>query len=235
MKILLIPLMLAILISSAANAQDNTSAYWASQGSNLIEQYKYDDALKAYDRALEINESYIAARAGRSEALWHLGRYNESLVDSDKALKLDPNYVRAWVSRGVSLHGLADFNGSRQAFDRAIEVDPNYAMAWNDEAWLFYKYDMYQDAIDYSDRAISRLSQDLAATLDTKAMALAKLGRNEEALQYIDKSLELTPDDSIVWTHRGDILKALGNQTGSEEAYARAKELPEQVMDESSV
>ena len=75
------------------------------------------------------------------------------------------------------------------------------------------------------------LNKNLAATIDTKAVALEKLGKNDEALQCIDKALELTPMDSIVWIHKGDILKALGNQTGSEAAYAKAKELPEQLLD----
>jgi len=235
MKILFILIMLAISISSAASAEDNTSAYWTLQGIDLSGQQKYEDALQAFDKALEINESYIAAWVGRSEALWHIGRYNESLTSSDKALKLDPNHVRAWIMRGVTLHGLGDFNGSDQAYDRAIEIDPAYGMAWNDKAWLYYKQDQYQKAVDYSDRAIRQLNKELAATLDTKAVALAKLGKNDEALQYIDKALDLTPEDSIVWIHKGDILKALGNQTGSDAAYAKAKELPEQVLDESSV
>jgi tetratricopeptide (TPR) repeat protein len=227
--------MLVVSISSATSAEDNTSAYWTAQGNELREQYKFDDAIQAYDKALEINESYIAALAGKGEALWNTGRYNESLQSFDEALNLSPYYVRAWVGKGVALHGLGDFNGSRRSYDMALDIDPAYAMAWNDKAWLFYKQDMYQEAVDYSDRAIKLLDKNLAATIDTKAVALEKLGKNDEALQLINRALELTPTDSIVWTHRGDILKALGNQTGSEAAYARAKELPGQILDESSV
>jgi tetratricopeptide (TPR) repeat protein len=234
-KALLILTMLAISISLAASAEDNTSVYWTAQGNKLLEQYKFNDSIQAYDKALQINESHIAALAGKGEALWKIGRYNESIISFDKALNLDPNYVRAWVGKGVALHGLGDFNGSRNAYDIALEIDPNYAMAWNDKAWLLYKQDQYEEAINYSDRAIGILNEDLAATLDTKGVALEKLGKNDEALQYIDRALELTPLDSIVWIHRGDILKALGNQTGSEAAYAKAKELPVQALDESSV
>jgi Flp pilus assembly protein TadD len=227
--------MLVVSISSAISAENNTSSYWTAQGNEFREQYRFDDAIQAYDKALEINESYIAALAGKGEALWNTGRYNESLQSFDEALNLSPYYVRAWVGKGVALHGLGDFNGSRRSYDMALDIDPAYAMAWNDKAWLFYKQDMYQEAVDYSDRAIKLLDKNLAATIDTKAVALEKLGKNDEALQWIDRALELTPTDSIVWIHRGDILKALGNQTGSEAAYARAKELPEQLLDESSV
>ncbi len=235
MKSLLILTMLAISISPAISAEENTSAYWTAQGDKLNAQYKFDDAIQAYDKALEINESYIAALAGKGEALWNTGRYNESLRSFDEVLNLSPYYVRAWVGKGVAFHGLGNFNESRRSYDRAIEIDPRYAMAWNDKAWLFYKQDMYQEAVDYSDKAIEILNRNLAATIDTKAVALEKLGKNDEALKWIDKSIELTPQDSIVWLHKGDILKALGNQTGSEAAYAKAKELPEQVLDESSV
>jgi tetratricopeptide (TPR) repeat protein len=235
MKALLILAMLAISISSAIGAEDNTSAYWTAQGDEFRAQYKYDDAIQAYDKALELNESHIAALAGKGEALWNTGRYNESLLSFDEVLNLSPYYVRAWVGKGVALHGLGDFNESRRSYDMALEIDPTFAMAWNDKAWLFYKQDMYQEAVDYSDRAIKILNKNLAATMDTKAVALEKLGKNDEALQCIDRALELIPTDSIIWIHKGDILKALGNQTGSDAAYARAKELPEQLLDESSV
>jgi tetratricopeptide (TPR) repeat protein len=235
MKVPFILIMLAVSIYSAANAEENTSAYWTGQGDDLYAQYKFDDALQAYDEALKINGSYIAALVGRGDALVRTGRYNESLQSYDNAIELDQNHVRAWVGRGIALQSLGDFNGSNQAYDRAIEIDPSYARAWNDKAWLYYKHDMYQEAVDYSDKAINLYNRDLAAVLDTKGVALAKLGRNDEALQYIDKALELTPLDSIVWIHRGDILKALGNQAGSEEAYAKAKELPSQALDETSV
>ncbi len=235
MKALFILAVLAISITSATNAEDNTSAYWTAQGDELREQYKFNDSIQAYDKALEINKSHIAALAGKGEALWNIGRYNESLLSFNEVLNLSPYYVRAWVGKGVALHGLGNFNESRQAYDEALEIDPAYAMAWNDKAWLFYKQDMYQEAVDYSDRAIKILNKNLAATIDTKAVALEKLGKNDEALQCIDRALELTPTDSIVWIHKGDILKALGNQTGSDAAYAKAKELPEQILDESSV
>ncbi|MDD4651228.1 MAG: tetratricopeptide repeat protein [Methanothrix sp.] len=226
---------MALYISSATSAEDNTSAYWTAQGDVLREQYKFDDAIQAYDKALKINESHIAALAGKGEALWNVGRYNESLQSFEEVLNLSPYYVRAWVGKGVALHGLGNFTESLRSYDMAIEIDPNYAMAWNDKAWLFYKQDMYQEAVDNSDRAIEILNRNLAATIDTKAVALEKLGRNDEALVWIDKALELSPTDSIVWIHKGDILKALGNKTGSEAAYAKAKELPEQNLDESSV
>ncbi|OPY55200.1 MAG: tetratricopeptide repeat protein [Methanosaeta sp. PtaU1.Bin112] len=235
MKALLIMAMLAMFISSATSAEENTSAYWTTLGDELNAQYKFDDAIQAYDKALEINKSHIAALAGKGEALWNTGRYNESLKSFDEVLNLSPYYVRAWVGKGVAFHSLGNLKESRRSYDRALEIDPKYAMAWNDKAWLFYKQDMYQEAVDYSDRAIEILDRNLAATIDTKAVALEKLGKNDEALEWIDKALELTPTDSIIWIHKGDILKALGNQTGSEAAYAKAKELPEQILDNSSV
>lgn len=234
-KALLILTILVLSIFMVASAEDNTSVYWTAKGNDLLEQYKFNDSIKAYDKALKINDSHIAALAGKGEALWKIGRYSESLQSFTKAINLDPNYVRAWVGKGVALHGLGDLNGSNNSYNIALEIDPNYAMAWNDKAWLFYKQNQYTEAINYSDKAIALLNRQLAATLDTKGVALEKLGRNAEALQYIDRALELTPLDSIVWIHRGDILKALGNQTGSEAAYAKAKELPMQALDESSV
>jgi tetratricopeptide (TPR) repeat protein len=234
-KALLILTILVISISLAASEDGNPSRYWTAQGNDLQQQYKFNDSILAYNKALSINQSNIAALAGKGEALWKIGMYNASIQCFDKALNLDKNYVRAWVGKGVALHGLGDLNDSSKAYDVALSIDPNYAMAWNDKAWLLYKQNRYNESINCSDKAIEILNRALAATLDTKGVALEKLGKNYEAMQYINKALELTPLDSIVWIHRGDILKVLGNQTGSDAAYAKAKELPMQALDESSV
>lgn len=233
MKLFLIAL-LAISFFPSAEADDSTSAAWNLQGDDLMNQSKYDEAIQAYDRALKIDESNIAALTSRGEALIYKGEYNASLAAFDRALEMDPHYMRALIDRGMALHALGDLNMSLDSYDRALKIDSKYARAWNGKAWLSYKQDEHQNAINYSDRAISIMERELSYTLDTKAMALAALGRYEDALAYIDRAIGLHPSDSVEWMHKGDILKALGRGAESEEAYARAREINNEVINDFS-
>lgn len=77
-----------------------------------------------------------------------------------------------------------------------------------------------------ADRALHYLYLDLSSTLDTKAMALAGMERYEEALDYLNRSLELDPNTAEVWIHKGNVLEALGRKGEAELAYSKANTLP---------
>lgn len=183
------------------SATDNTLFNWTDQGYILLDQYKYEDALVAFDNALNINKSYAAAWTGRGSAFNNMGNYSEAL----------------------------------QSYDKAIELHPVDGNALNGKAWLLYKRGQYDQAVEYAARAIEIQTADLSATLDTEGMALAGMGKYEEGLGYINRSIDLEPLDAIVWIHKGDILKAMGKQAEADAAYAQSKQLPEQYLGGESV
>ncbi len=217
------------------NATDNMLFNWTSQGYILLDQYKYEDALVAFDNALDINKSYAAAWRGKGSALNDMGNYSEALQAYDEALELNPEYVGAWRGRASALHGMGNYSQALQAYDKAIELDPSDGIALNGKAWLLYKRGQYNESAEYAARAIEIQAEDLSATLDTEGMALAGLGKYEEALGYINRSLDLEPLNAIVWIHKGDLLKAMGKQAEADAAYAQSKQVPEQYLDGESV
>jgi tetratricopeptide (TPR) repeat protein len=217
------------------NATENMLFNWTNQGYILLDQYKYEDALVAFDKALDTNKSYAAAWRGKGSALNGMGNYSEALQSYDRALDLNPEYVGAWIGKGSALHGMGNYSEALQAYDKAIELDPVNGNALNGKAWLLYKRGQYNEAAEYAARAIEIQAEDLSATLDTEGMALAGLGKYEEALGYINRSLDLEPLNSIVWIHKGDLLKAMGKQADADAAYAQAKQVPEQFLGGESV
>lgn len=235
MKGAIILLAIAASILTVTAVDNNTTVYWNSQGAVLLDQYKFEDALNAFNNSLKINSSNTVALIGQGKALESLGRANESLESYQKAIELDPGNAKAWIGRGIILHDLEMYNESLQSYNKAIELDPSDGMAFNDLAWLYYKQGNNIEALANVNRSIEILGIDLAAALDTKGMALFALGKNEEALGYINRTLELDPIDSIVWIHKGTILKAMGKTSESEAAFARAKELPAQSLTNESV
>jgi tetratricopeptide (TPR) repeat protein len=217
------------------SAGDNTTSYWNYQGGLFLLQYKYEDALNAYNNSLQINGSNVAALIGQGSALGNLGKSDEALESYQKAIEISPDNARAWIGRGIVLHDLGRYNESLRSYNHALELDPTNANAFNDKAWLYYKMGNNEEALTNANQSIDIFNSSLAAALDTKGMALAALGRNEAALGYINQALELDPLDSIVWIHKGNILKAMGNISGSEAAFAKVKELPAQNLNNESV
>ncbi len=56
---------------------------------------RYDEALEAFERALGLDEQYVAAWDGKAWVLGILGRKGEALAAVNRALELEPGYFDA--------------------------------------------------------------------------------------------------------------------------------------------
>jgi len=125
-------LAIAVLILAGIPAFGQTTAEeWFDKGVNLSNQSRYNEAMKAFDKAIELNPQSAEAWAGRGFSLNGQIKYYEALQAYDKATQLDPKLAEAWVGKGFAILSLSDnpFE-SFDAFDQAISLDPNYGIAW---------------------------------------------------------------------------------------------------------
>ncbi len=63
---------------------------------------RYDEAIRCYDTALEINPEYAYLWNGKGNALYDLGRYDEAIRCYDKALEINPEYKLAKKNREIA-------------------------------------------------------------------------------------------------------------------------------------
>ena len=79
---------------------------WYSKGNELMMQENNADALKAYDRATDLDPEHISAWNNKGIALFRLKRYQEAIDCYDKALGLKPDHANAWFNKAKALRGL---------------------------------------------------------------------------------------------------------------------------------
>ena len=112
--------------------------------------------------------------------------------------------------------------------ERNIALNPGFVQTY---FWLCPAYTdarQPEKAIDCVDKAI-RLSPhnpSLYGLLMTKAGALEALGRETEALDWVRRSLALSPASPIALHHEIALLKILGRDDEAREAYRRYSALP---------
>src|SRR5271169_3724713 len=121
-----------MLVSIAGAAQSLN--IWSHKGSELINSEKYNEAIKAYDKAIEINPHDSYAWDGKGVALGKLGKSDEAKTAFDKAIEIYPQYSKAWYNKGLALDQLNKYDEAIKAFDKAIEVNPHYSAAWYNKA-----------------------------------------------------------------------------------------------------
>ena len=68
---------------------------------------KSDEAIKAYDKAIEINPQYSDAWNNKGIALDNLNKSDEAIKAYDKAIEINPHNSIAWYNKGNALYKLS--------------------------------------------------------------------------------------------------------------------------------
>ena len=102
-----------------------------NKGAALYYQGKYDEAIQAYNKALEINPQFADAWSSKGNALNSLSKYDEAIQACDKAIEINPQFAEAWNNKGAALYYQGKYDEAIQAYDKAIEINPQFADAWS--------------------------------------------------------------------------------------------------------
>jgi tetratricopeptide (TPR) repeat protein len=178
----------------------------------LYDKSKYDGAVKAFDKAIELDPNSTAAWNSKGVALKAQNRFDEAIVAYDKAIELNPPH---WKTSHL-------YSDPRiMAYDKVIEFNPQLADAWFNKGRALYDQDKYSEAIIAYDRAVE-INPRLAGAWYSKGRALRNQGKYDEAILAYNKAIEIDPKDADVWYNKGIALRWLGRTTEADSAFADA-------------
>ncbi|MDV2504073.1 MAG: tetratricopeptide repeat protein [bacterium] len=182
-----------------------------------MEEYRngnYEASLKAYNKALEIDDQHAIAWSNKGLALWRLGKQKEALKVFQKSLELNPSNSTTLTIIGGALCRLGRFHEALEVLEEAHKLNPDYAMAWSWKGYVLGKLELEEDAISAHEKAISLAPLD-GRVLTQKAITLTDLNRHGEALVLLE---EILKDDlekeveSAAWSTKGLVLLEIGDQ-----------------------
>jgi lipoprotein NlpI len=109
------------------------------QARTALKREKFDDALKAADKATELDPKSTLAHFVRGEALGSMRRHKDAITAFEMCLKLDPKFHLAVDRRGGEHFKLGMIKESLQDFDRFLEAVPKaYENHWRRGISLYY-------------------------------------------------------------------------------------------------
>uniref|UniRef100_A0A8C1PX41 Serine/threonine-protein phosphatase n=1 Tax=Cyprinus carpio TaxID=7962 RepID=A0A8C1PX41_CYPCA len=85
----------------------------------------YENAIKYYTEALELNPSNAIYYSNRSLAYLRTECYGYALVDATRALELDKNYIKGYYRRATSNMALGKFKAALKDYETVVRVRPN--------------------------------------------------------------------------------------------------------------
>ena len=207
------------LVVIRGNAQD-----WFKLGRCLFSLKRYEEALKPFDKAVELAPNKALNWSIRGAVLGELGYYNEALASLDKAVELAPNEALNWGIRGTVLGNFGRHNEALASFEKTIELDSDNALTWYSRGLALDNLGFHNEALVSFDKAIE-LEPDYAMAWRNRGVALGKLKQYNEALVSFDKAIEFDSDDALVWYNRGLALSNLGHHNETLVSFDKAIEL----------
>ena len=114
-----VALLMLVNIASAAQSSDA----WLKKGIALEILKKHDEAIKACDKAIEVNPQNSNAWNNKGFALDHLNKPDEAIKAYEKAIEVNPQNSNAWNNKGFALSSLGKYDEAIEAFDKAIEIN----------------------------------------------------------------------------------------------------------------
>ena len=96
-----------------------------AEGSNLVNNDKYDQAIDVFSKAIEIDPSWAEAWNKRATVLYMVGDYKSSQKDIDKVLELEKRHFGALAGQGLVNIKLENYEKAIESYKKAKEIYPN--------------------------------------------------------------------------------------------------------------
>jgi tetratricopeptide (TPR) repeat protein len=190
------------LFDFLASVGDAQEAY--DVGVAYLRQKRLDLALAQFEQAIQADPQFADALNAKGVVLTHQGQYDQALSMFEKASGLDPGQLGFRLNISLVHYLRGDRQKADALYQQLIAQDEAYEGLLDFLAEVGSAEEHYRIAVSYVqqeeyDRAIERLDQALRAdpqmgdAYNTKAVALAYLGRYDEAYALLEEAEALLP------------------------------------------
>ena len=197
---------------------------WLDIGDAHYDAQQYEEALKAYERVLQIDPSCLPAWIYKGWALYSLKQYEEALKPFERALQIDQEDFTVWHAKGTALYKLKRYNEAIAFYDCALQINPDYVVALTAKGRALYMRGRYKEVLDCCEQALRIDSKD-AEAYSGKGNALYASYHYKEALAAYEEALQCDPTIGYAHYQKGKLLDRLGRSQEAQQAFEKAKEL----------
>lgn len=179
-----------------------------NQGIKLSKVGKFRNALKFYERAIELNPYVPEVYVEKGIVLFNISSFNESLESFERALKLKGDIKEAFFYKGRILVERARFKEALLCFNSYLKLDSSNSDAFLYKGISLMELGQYVEALESLEESL-KLDPNNKKAYIKKASILVSQGNFNEAMIYIDKTLENEKNNSELYCEKGICLYQL--------------------------
>jgi tetratricopeptide (TPR) repeat protein len=200
---------------------------WHQLGRQYFVLKRYKEALRAFDFAVIIDESFVGGYLEKAKTLEELEEYEKAIENYLITLELDDATAFVCVRTGECYQKLNDLDTAVKYYKKAVNEDPLLDKAWMLLTNLYLEAENYEKALFYINKA---LQIDENNTLYWRRYAEINLKLNffEEAVKGFEQCINLDDDSLETFVELADVLLFLGEFDKALKAMVKAKNIYKQ-------
>ncbi len=197
---------------------------------NLLEDLqRYELAVQTYARVPETHPSFHVAEMGRADALVRSEKHDAAIEVLNQLAKKRPDLAAVHTDIGDIQRNLENYADAALAYDKAIALyetpQPSQWYVYYARAVAYERQDIWENA-EANFRMALELFPDQPQVLNYLGYSLVeKQIKLDEALEMIERAVELRPDDGYITDSLAWVLYRLGRYDEAIVHMQRAAEL----------
>ena len=185
--------LVTLLLAGHGHAAVTEAVKRNNVGADLLKQNRLEEAIAEFQRAVEVDPSYVAAHFNLAYAYERAQRLDEAIAQYKKALQLDPNNVFGLNNLGVLYTSKAQYDEAIKVLEQAARIEPsNTTVSKNLENARKNKSILQEREARIAEarKEVAARPQDPGAAYNL-ARVYASLDMIDEAFDWLGKALKL--------------------------------------------
>ncbi|MCB9840664.1 MAG: tetratricopeptide repeat protein [Phycisphaeraceae bacterium] len=196
-------------VQSSSERPTVTAGDLVAAGRVLRTRGDVERALRAFERAIEMNPQYTAAYLAAGDIYREQGDYSSAERSYGQAAQIEPRNFDAQYSHGLALQLLSRFGEAVRAYLRALAIRPDDFQANLNIATAYLQLGDAEQGLPYAQRAV-RLSPSSGEARVNLASIYAGLGRHTEAVTELQQASEMMSLNGSLLLNLANSLYQLG-------------------------
>lgn len=198
-----------------------TAVDFYERGLAFFECGELENALAAFDEALQIEPLMAQAHNGRGAVLLPRGEFDSAMAEFNESIRLDPCFCKPYVNRGLAYHSLGEYERALADFNEAIRLDSDFGAAFEGRGHCLFDMHQYEEAIEDYSRCI-QLNSQTAKAFAMRGLAFMYLEEPEESLSNFDESIQLDSTSAWVFNCRASAYHRIDDYESAFKDYDEA-------------
>jgi len=181
------------------------------------------EAEDLYRELMEEKPESVRVRNNLGVLLDEKGDHEEAVVQFRAARSLDPRNQEVMGNLGAALGALGRFGEAEEELRAAVRLDPSNLQVRANLGILFFRRGLYEQA-QTELGAVCEADPDHGVAFFYRGEALNRLGKIDEAIQALEQSLELWPENPKAYYTLGVLFDKKNRPERASVMYRKARE-----------